>query len=71
MPDYEQVRGEIDRLLIATGRAVQDYKHYAPGAARGSALREVPLEDRRCNNCWMRGAGISIVAAKWKAHRTL
>ncbi|MEO7008232.1 MAG: hypothetical protein ABI156_03690, partial [Caldimonas sp.] len=50
MPTPEQLaRQQIDALLTAVGWAVQDYADYAPGAARGIALREVPLKSGRCD----------------------
>ena len=42
-------RQKIDALLIAAGWAIQDYKAFNPGAARGIALREVPLDSGRCD----------------------
>ena len=42
-------RHQIDALLAAAGWAVQDYSSYAPAAARGIALREVPLKSGRCD----------------------
>jgi type I restriction enzyme R subunit len=35
---------KIDALLVAAGWAIQDYRAFNPTAARGIALREVPLE---------------------------
>jgi type I restriction enzyme, R subunit len=40
-------RQTIDEHLVAAGWAVQDYKAYNPGGARGIALREVPLDSGR------------------------
>ncbi len=34
---------------MASGWAIQDYKHYNPVAARGIVLREVPLQSGRCD----------------------
>ncbi len=42
-------REHIDAHLIAAGWAVQDYQAFNPGAARGIALREVPLASGRCD----------------------
>ena len=50
MPTPEQLaREQIDALLVDAGWAVQDYAAYNPGAARGIALREVPLKSGRCD----------------------
>lgn len=50
MPTPEQLaRLQIDALLVAAGWAVQDYGDYAPAAAHGIALREVPLASGRCD----------------------
>ncbi|MDO8539757.1 MAG: DEAD/DEAH box helicase family protein [Opitutaceae bacterium] len=42
-------REKIDALLVAAGWAIQDYKAFNPAAARGIALREVPLDSGRCD----------------------
>ena len=42
-------RQQIDALLAAAGWSVQDYSAYQPNAARGVALREVPLASGRCD----------------------
>jgi type I restriction enzyme R subunit len=42
-------RQQIDAMLVAAGWAVQDYAAYHPAAARGIALREVPLKSGRCD----------------------
>ncbi len=42
-------REHIDALLIAAGWVIQDYRAFNPTAARGIALREVPLESGRCD----------------------
>ena len=42
-------REKIDALLVAAGWAIQDYRAYHPAAARGIALREVPLASGRCD----------------------
>src|SRR4051794_6401041 len=45
----QQARRRIDAMLAASGWAVQDYTRFNPGAARGIALREVPLAAGRCD----------------------
>lgn len=45
----QNARAQIDALLAAAGWAVQDYRAFNPGAARGIALREVPLQSGRCD----------------------
>jgi type I restriction enzyme R subunit len=45
----EKAREQIDGMLVASGWAVQDYKAFDPSAARGIALREVPLKSGRCD----------------------
>src|SRR3990172_6929327 len=40
---------QIDAQLIASGWAIQDYAQFNPAAARGIALREVPLKYGRCD----------------------
>jgi hypothetical protein len=42
-------RQKIDAVLGAGGWAVQDYTAFNPAAARGIALREVPLASGRCD----------------------
>jgi type I restriction enzyme, R subunit len=42
-------RQKIDEHLVAAGWAIQDYKAFNPGAARGIAVREVPLDSGRCD----------------------
>ena len=50
MPTPEQLaRRQIDAMLVAAGWSVQDYAAYNPSAARGIALREVPLKSGRCD----------------------
>ena len=49
MTPEQLARLQIDALLVAAGWAVQDYGSYHPGAARGIALREVPLTSGRCD----------------------
>ena len=49
MTPEQLARLQIDALLVAAGWAVQDYGSYNPGAARGIALREVPLTSGRCD----------------------
>ena len=48
-PNESQARKHIDVQLTAGGWSVQDYVRYNPAAARGIALREVPLKDGRCD----------------------
>jgi type I site-specific restriction endonuclease len=49
-PQPEAVaREHIDALLIAAGWVIQDYRAFNPTAARGIALREVPLASGRCD----------------------
>jgi type I restriction enzyme R subunit len=49
-PTPEQLaREKIDALLVAAGWAIQDYRAFNPSAARGIALREVPLSSGRCD----------------------
>src|SRR3989338_1864479 len=48
-PNESQARKQIDAQLTASGWSVQDYVRYNPAAARGIALREVPLKDGRCD----------------------
>jgi type I site-specific restriction endonuclease len=46
----EQLAGEeIDVMLTASGWVVQPYQAFHPSAARGLALREVPLKPGRCD----------------------
>ena len=45
----QKARQQIDAMLVASGWAVQDYKAFNPSAARGIALREVPLKSGRCD----------------------
>jgi type I restriction enzyme R subunit len=45
----QKAREQIDGMLVASGWAVQDYKAFDPSAARGIALREVPLKSGRCD----------------------
>ena len=52
MPDLtpeQQARENIDAMLTASGWVIQDYTRFNPGAARGIALREVPLNSGRCD----------------------
>jgi len=49
MTPEQQAREQIDAQLTASGWAVQDYKAFNPSAARGIALREVPLKSGRCD----------------------
>lgn len=45
----QNARENIDALLGAAGWVVQDYRAFNPSAARGIALREVPLKSGRCD----------------------
>ena len=49
MTPEQQARQQIDAMLVASGWIVQDYKAFNPSAARGIALREVPLKSGRCD----------------------
>src|ERR1035437_7672458 len=49
MTPEQQARQQIDAMLTASGWIVQDYKAFNPSAARGIALREVPLKSGRCD----------------------
>ena len=49
MTPEQLARQQIDAMLTAAGWAVQNYVAYSPGAARGVALREVPLKSGRCD----------------------
>lgn len=61
----ELARVDIDSLLSAAGWAVQDYKAYNPGVARGIALREVPLQSGRCDYLLMVDrAAVGLIEAK-------
>ncbi len=66
MPTPEQLaRQQIDAMLIAAGWAVQDYAAYNPGAARGVALREVPLKSGRCDYLLIVDRGpVGVIEAK-------
>jgi type I restriction enzyme R subunit len=58
-------RVEIDRLLTAAGWVVQDYRAFNPTAARGIALREVPMNQGRCDYLLMVDrAAVGIIEAK-------
>jgi hypothetical protein len=43
LPPEKKARQQIDAMLVESGWVVQDYKAFNPAAARGIALREVPL----------------------------
>ncbi|MBI2927887.1 MAG: DEAD/DEAH box helicase family protein [Verrucomicrobia bacterium] len=45
----QRARQKIDAMLVAAGWVVQDYRSFNPTAARGVALREVPLKSGRCD----------------------
>jgi len=49
MTPEEKARQQIDAMLTASGWVVQNYKAFNPSAARGIALREVPLKSGRCD----------------------
>ena len=49
MTPEQQARQQIDANLIACGWAIQDYAQFNPAAARGIALREVPLKSGKCD----------------------
>lgn len=61
----ERARKTIDDLLAAAGWAVQDHKLFEPNAARGIALREVPLQSGRCDYLLLVDrAALGIIEAK-------
>src|SRR5438094_695087 len=49
MTSEEKARQTIDELLQLSGWSVQDYKELNLGAARGVAIREVPLKSGTCD----------------------
>jgi type I restriction enzyme, R subunit len=49
MTPEETARQEIDRLLIAAGWVVQNYREVDFSVGRGIALREVPLKTGPCD----------------------
>ncbi|MDD3179246.1 MAG: hypothetical protein PHQ04_02725 [Opitutaceae bacterium] len=49
MTPEAQARQQIDAMLVAAGWTVQDYKALNLAAARGIALREVPLKTGPCD----------------------
>ncbi|HEY2713791.1 MAG TPA: hypothetical protein VGI60_14850 [Chthoniobacterales bacterium] len=50
MPAPEELaRQNIDKLLIACGWLIQNYKKLDLSAGRGIAIREVPLKEGRCD----------------------
>jgi type I restriction enzyme R subunit len=49
MAPEEKARQEIDRLLTAAGWVMQNYRELNLAAARGIALREVPLKSGPCD----------------------
>ena len=49
MAPEEKARQEIDRLLTAAGWVMQNYRELNLAAARGIALREVPLMSGPCD----------------------
>jgi type I restriction enzyme R subunit len=44
LPPEQRARQQIDAQLTACGWVIQDYKSMNLGAARGIALRNVPLK---------------------------
>lgn len=57
-------------MLTAAGWAVQDYRAYNPTAARGIALREVPMNQGRCDYLLMVDrAAVGIIEAKKEGKR--
>ena len=49
MTPEEKAREKIDEMLTASGWVVQDYKALNLSAARGIALREVPMKSGTCD----------------------
>ncbi|MBI2226939.1 MAG: DEAD/DEAH box helicase family protein, partial [Betaproteobacteria bacterium] len=49
MTPEQQARQQIDAQLVACGWVIQDYAQFNPAAARGIALREVPLKSGQCD----------------------
>jgi type I restriction enzyme R subunit len=49
MTPEAKARQQIDDHLVSAGWVVQDYRAFNPSAARGIALREVPLSSGRCD----------------------
>ena len=45
----QRARQQIDAMLVASGWVIQDYHALNLSAARGVALREVPLKSGRCD----------------------
>jgi type I restriction enzyme R subunit len=65
MSPEADAREKIDALLVAAGWAVQNYKAFNPGAARGIALREVPLASGRCDYLLLvDGVLVGVIEAK-------
>ncbi len=65
MTPEQLAREQIDALLAAAGWAVQDYVAYNPAAARGIALREVPLKSGRCDYLLIVDRGpLGVIEAK-------
>lgn len=65
MPNEEQARAGIDRLLTVVGWAVQDYKYFNPSAASGIALSDAPLKSGRCDYLLLvNRAGVGVIEAK-------
>jgi type I restriction enzyme, R subunit len=69
MTPEEKSRQRIDTMLSASGWAIQDYKAFNPSAARGIALREVPLKSGRCDYLLLVDRKpVGIVEAKREEH---
>ena len=49
LPPEQRARQNIDTMLTNAGWIVQDYRALNPSAGRGIAVREVPLEEGRCD----------------------
>jgi type I restriction enzyme, R subunit len=65
MPPEAAARQTIDAHLVAAGWAIQDYKAFNPAAARGIALREVPLDSGRCDYLLLVGrVPLGVIEAK-------
>jgi len=70
-PNLEaEAREAIDKLLVAAGWAVQDYRAFNPGAAQGIAVREVPLTEGTCDYLLMVDrSAVGIIEAKREGTR--
>lgn len=49
MTPGERARLQIDAMLIASGRPIQEYKALNPGAKQGIVIRKVALSSGRCD----------------------